>query len=497
MTSTRVLLHRRGRPLAFLGAVGMAIAGVVGAGSASAGDPPAPPDYTYSSAVTAIGVQVALQRNPDFSSLPDPFDAEIPHSEAKLDSFGTSQSDGHVVNLNGLGGIGGLVCLAANGPQFKCSDVPIGQLTGGLIPFFPPPDPVDAHASYPAHQEGKAPVLGTTPAQLSIDQSGFSLAAGSSRAAAHQYDTSSTVDEQNLEVPGALSIGSARTATTQTATADGLTTTAVSHLSNVSLGGTALTIGGVTTTSTVVSRPGKPARDTTSTVLSGVKAAGLDATIDASGVHVNKNGLPGNVVGQVQKLLDQVFSAAGVKVTLAKVTRSDDANGHTVAASGLTITWDHEVKNSQPITIALPQGVPCPIHFPVGVPDPCSGVSFTLQGSYHGQIALGQVGVVSMAQPGFDSGGGPTPPTGGPSPVPTSGGTAIGPGGVPTPGGPSITTTNPPPGPGPVVAGRQQAVADQLQNVSHRLVWFFPLFALGVLALAGRFRIPARLPGPK
>jgi hypothetical protein len=45
--------------------------------------------------------------------------------------------------------------------------------------------------------------------------------------------------------------------------------------------------------------------------------------------------------------------------------------------------------------------------------------------------------------------------------------------------------------------GQQVNVADQLGNVSRRLKWFFPLFALGVFALIGRLRIPARLPGPK
>jgi hypothetical protein len=33
--------------------------------------------------------------------------------------------------------------------------------------------------------------------------------------------------------------------------------------------------------------------------------------------------------------------------------------------------------------------------------------------------------------------------------------------------------------------------------LSGRLWWFFPLAAIGVLALAGRLRIPARFPGVK
>ncbi|HVX53751.1 hypothetical protein [Nocardioides sp.] len=482
--------------MAWLAATGLAVFGAVDAGSANADNAPAPPDYTYSSAVTAIGAQVTLQRNPDFSSLPDPLDVEVPHSEAKLDSFGTSQADGHIVNLNGLGGIPGLVCLAAGAST--CAQIPIGQITAGLIPSFPPPDPVDAHASYPAHQSASAPVLGKSPASVSVDQSGFGLAAASSHAEAHQYDASTVARAQNLDIAGVVSIGAARTTTSQTATADALTTTAVANLSNVDLGGKLLQIGHVRSSTTVESRPGKPPKDTTTTVLSDVTVAGLAATIDGSGIHLNGNGLPANVVKQVEKAVNQLLAGAGVHVALASVTRGDDDSGHSVAASGLLITFDRNVKGTNPITVALPPGVPCPIHFPVGVPDPCSGVSFSLDGAYHGQIALGQVGVVSMAQPGENFGGtapgGVEQPPGGT--VPPGGANLPQGGGSLPPGGSSQTGGTSSGGP-PVVAQGQRNVADQLENVSERLEWFFPLFALGVLALIGRFRTPPRLPGPK
>ena len=495
MPSPRVLF-RRGRPLAFAAAVGLAIFGVAGAGSANADNPPAPPNYTYSSAVTAIGAQVTLQRNPDFSNLPDPFDVQTPHSEAKLDSFGTSASDGHIANLNGLGGIPGLVCLAAGAAT--CAQIPIGQITAGLIPSFPPPDPIDAHATYPAHQVGTAPLLGKTPAQVSVDESGFAFDAAAARAEAHQYDTSTRASAQNLEIAGVLSIGSSRTTTTQEATADGLTTTAVASLSNVGLGGKLLDIGNIRSTTTVVSAPGKRPTDTTTTVLSDVKALGLPATIDGSGIHISGNGLPGNVVKQVEKLLDKLLGAAGIHVAIADITRTDDRNGHSVAADGLLITFDRTVKGVQPITVAPPPGIPCPSLPPPFPLDPCAGVSFTLDGKYHGQIALGQVGVVSMAQPGVNPGG---LPSGGSAPPPDGTVSPGGDGGVPTggrtlPGGTTVAGGDGS-GPPPIVSNSTRTVADQLTGVSHRLEWFFPLFALGFLALAGRFRAPARLPGPK
>jgi hypothetical protein len=482
--------------MCFLAASGFAIAGIAGAGSAGADNPPGPPNYQFSTAATAIGVQVALQRNPDFSNLPDPFDIELPDSEAQLNSFGTSQADGHLANLNGLGGIPGLICLAAGAAT--CAQIPIGQLTGGLIPSFPPPDPVDAHATYPAAQTAKAPLVGTKQAQLSVDTSGFNLGAGHAEAEAHQYDTMTNAAAQNLGIANAVSIGSVTTHTTQAATADGVTTTATATVSGINIGGKLLSIGSMTTTTTVVSVPGKPGTDTTSTVLGDVKVAGLPATIDSSGVHIQKSNLPTNVVAAVQKLLNQAFGKAGIKVTLAQITRTNDSQGHTVAASGLKITFDRNVTGTQPITISPPKGIPCPPALQNLPLDPCSGVSFTIDGSYHGVIELGQVGVVSLAQPGNGvptiqptTPGGSTPPTSGP------GGQGVVPGGptVP-PGGPTVTSSTPPSGPGPVIApGGQAQVADQLKDVSHRLEWFFPLLAFGLFALIGRFRTPSRLPG--
>jgi hypothetical protein len=484
-------LRRRWRALAFLASTGLAIAGIAGAGSADAGNVPAPPTYTFSSDATAIGVQVALQRNPDFSSLPDPADIETPDSEAHLDGFGTSTADGHLANLNGLGGVPGLICLVAGAAT--CAEIPIGTVTAGLIPTFPPPDPLDASASYPVKQTAQAPLLGTKVAQASFASKGFSLSAGAAAATAHQFDTSTSAEAQNVGVAGLLSIGNATTTTTQTATADALTTTAVAKLSDIGVGGTLLHIGTMISTTTVVSRPGKPATDTTSTELGDVKAAGVAATIDGSGVHIDKSGLPTNVVAAVQKLVNQVLGKAGVKLSLATVTRKNDVEGHTVAASGLLLTLDRNVSGVQPITVGLPQGVPCPPIIPSSFPvNPCSGVSFSLDGAYHGQIALGQVGVVSLAEPGGDISSvppsvGATPPVGTTGPV-----SGVGPVTIP-PTGPSVVSTEPP-GPAPDVAQTQRQMADQLNGVSHRLEWFFPLFAVCLLALLGRFRTPARLP---
>jgi hypothetical protein len=498
VTATSLALRRRGRVLAWLAATGMAIAGIAGAGSAGASGsgtpaPPSPPAYTFSTAATAIGIQVAFQQNPELSSLPDPFDVRTPEADGELDSFGTSQADGHIGNLNGLGGIPGLICLLAGAAT--CAEIPIGSLTGGLIASFPPPDPLDAHAVYPATPTAKAPVIGTTAAQASFDSSGFSLGAATANATANQYDTSATVNDQNLGIAGVLSVGSATASTTQNATADGVTTVATTAVSDIDLGGKLLSIGALKSTTTVVSVPGKPATDTTSTVLSDVKALGLPATIDHSGIHIDGKALPGNLIATVQNLLDKTLGAAGIHVSIAEAKSSNADTGHTVKAAGLLITFDRTVTGIKPIVIAPPTGIPCPPQFASLPIDPCAGVSLSLDAAYHGQVALGQVGVVSLASPSGSTTPPPITSTPGTGPS-TAPGTGVGPGSTgPIPPPPGVTTS-PEPGSSvpPVIAGNQAAAADQLKGASHRLLWFFPLFFVALLSIIGRFRTPARLP---
>jgi hypothetical protein len=474
----------------------MAIAGIAGAGSAGANGSPraaAPPAYTFSTAATAIGIQVAFQQNPELSSLPDPFDVRTPEADGELDSFGTSQADGHIGNLNGLGGIPGLICLIAGAAT--CAEIPIGSLTGGLIQNFPPPDPLDAHAVYPANPTAKAPVIGTHAAQASFDSSGFSLGAATANSTANQYDTSATVNDQNLGIAGVLSVGSATASTTQNAAADGVTTTATTAVSDIDLGGKLLSIGTLKSMTTVVSKPGKPSTDTTSTVLSGVKALGLPATIDNTGIHIDGKALPGNLISVVQNLVNQILGKAGIHLSIAATKSSNADTGHTVAASGLLLTFDRTVTGLKPITIAPPTGIPCPPQLAALPVDPCAGVSLSLDAAYHGQVALGQVGVVSLAAPSGVTSTIPTPISSTPATSPSSG-PGVGPGSVgPVPPAPGVSTS---PAPGssqpPLVAGAPQNVADQLKGASHRLLWFFPLLFIGLLSIVGRFRIPARLP---
>jgi hypothetical protein len=468
----------------------------------------ATPNYTYSSSVTAIGVQTALFENPEPSSIPDLTDVQTPSSNAVLNSFGTSDSSAHVGNLNGLGALPSLVCLAS---ASTCNGLPIGTVTAGLIKSFPPPDPLDAHSAYPAKQSAVAPAVGAKTIQIKVGKGPFQLGGATAESSAHALSTSSSGVDVNVGLLGAISIGSVKTTTAQSVTPTGLSTTAESLVSNINIGsGKLLHIGSVRSTVSVASSPGKAATDTATSRVMGVKVLGQSATIGKHGIHVHAfHGLPKAVTDSYQKILNKLLARAGMGFKQAQITRSDSHVGHTVSVVGLELFFKHTVRGTPPVTVGLPAGVPCPIESITGkLPvDPCAGIGLSLNGKYRGQVALGQVGVISLAEPAAASpplpgtGGGHTPgttSTGGTGSTAT-GVSSGGSGGLPS-GGSGVVSApggSKPPAVAVTPTTTAQSLRDPLAGLSHRLLWFFPLLALGVLAVAGRLRTPARFPAQK
>jgi hypothetical protein len=496
--------RRAARISCFAGALGLAVAGVATAPGAGAQSAPQPPSYTYSSTVAAIGLQTALFSNPEPSSVPDLTDVQTPSSDGQLDSFGTSEASGHVGNLNGLGQLPSLICLAS---AAFCNAIPASTLSGGLIKNFPPPDPLGAYATNPAHQNDSAPAVGSKQASVKVKSGPFSVGAANADAHADGVSTSTSAVDSNLSILGGVSIGSIKTTTSQRATPSGLVTTATSQIGNIDIGTKHLLhIGSARSTLRITSVPGKPATDNASSVISGVTVLGKAATLTRHGVKVKGGpGVPAAVSSAYQKVLDTAFKTAGFGIKQASISRSTGHTGHTVTVGGLVMFFTHTVKGTPPITIGLPQGVPCPIKgisskLPV---DPCAGVGLPLNAKYRGQIAFGQVSAVSLAQPATKIPNPSAPPAttppgggnGGTSRTGATGGGSTNFGGT-GPGG--STSVTPPIGQTPpAIAASPQSLSDPLKGLSGRLWWFFPLAAIGVLALAGRLRVPARFPGVK
>lgn len=506
MPAMGVATRRRGKAVCLIAAIGLAIVGVVNAATAGATSTTAPataattPSYQFSTVVGAIGIQTALKQNPEPSSVPDMTDVQTPSSDAQLDSFGTSFANAHVVNLNGLGGLPALICLAS--PAF-CNAIPVSKLTGGLIQGFPPSDPLNAASVYPQNTTASAPHVGTKNAELKIANGPLQVGDGTAQSTALQYSTSTDAVDGNVGLMNGISIGSVRTTTTQVANGSNVTTTATAELSNIGIGtGKLLQIGSVRSTLQVVTAPGKKATDTASSTVSGVKVLGLPATIDRTGVHVQKaSKQPIKVTQTAQNLLDKLFKKAGFGIKLAQVSRTNTSDGHTVTVDGLQLFFDHTVSKVPQLMLGWPQGIPCPIEpitskLPI---DPCSGVGYSLDAKYHGLITLGEVSATSRADQSPNSTGpGPGTPSSTPTGSTTTGTVPAGSG--PTGGGslppnPGVSSAPAPQGSAPTFPGaKPQASSDPLAGVSGRLLWFFPLMMIGLLAIAGRLRTPARLP---
>ncbi|HVU73370.1 MAG TPA: hypothetical protein VHE83_10465, partial [Mycobacteriales bacterium] len=146
-TTLSTTTARRRARTALLGALGVAVLSIPFATPAGADDS----SFDYSGKVGAIAIQVMADTNPEPSSVADLTDLQVTTTDAAFDSYGTSDSSGHVGNLNGLGQLPGLLCLAG----LPC---PSG---------FPPADPLDAHAAYPSPTSADAPVVNGKVAQLS------------------------------------------------------------------------------------------------------------------------------------------------------------------------------------------------------------------------------------------------------------------------------------------------------------------------------------------
>ncbi|MBV9870002.1 MAG: hypothetical protein JO214_05215 [Frankiaceae bacterium] len=491
-------VRRVARLSCLAGSIGLAAAGVITAPAAGASGAP---NYTYSSVVSAIGAQLALTSNPEPSSIPDLTDVQFPSSDAQLDSFGTSESNGHVVNLNGLGSFPALICLAS---AAFCRAIPINQASAGTINSFPPPDPVDAHATYPANQSSTSPKIGSKAASVVVKQGPVRLAGGNSTATATATTTSTTAEESDVSLVGAVTIGSIRTTTNQRVTPAGLHTDATAVLSDINIGTKLVHIGSVRSSLTIDSPPKAKPVDHASTQIGDVTAFGKAATIDRHGLRVKGTKLPSAVRDAYQKAVDGIFKAAGFGIRQAAVVRHDGQTGHTVEVDGLQLFIKHTVKGAPPVTIGLPQGVPCPL--PHSLPlDACAGVGLPLNAKYRGQIGLGELNAISLAQPADQPttccdptnqhhGGkkNSNPTTGGSGGSSSFGGGGGSSGGLP--GGGSDISTSPSDGLPPTLPGAAYTLADPLSGLQHRIWWFFPLIAISLLSLLGRFRFPARLP---
>jgi len=486
------------------------------------------PAFDYSSVATAVGVQTRLAATPEPTPVPDLTDVEVPASDAQLDSFGTSDATGHVGNTNGLGQLPGLLCEAG----VPCDQVSAGS--GGAV-GFPPPDPLAAHASYPTPADATAPTVGGQAGQVSGGAPGaLIVTGGTAAAAARPTSTSATATGAVTDVAGVVTVGSAHTTEHQAVDGSGLRTTATAVLGDVSIGtGGLLHAGSVTVTTTTTSTLGHPGTDTSSATVSDATVAGQPAVVDASGVHVQGGALPAPVQAALQSALDTALGAAGVTVSLGGVARGDDTRGHSVIATGLTITRAATVAGAPPVSVGLPPGVPCPTTAVPGDPlsalpvEPCSGVGLDPNAAYVGSVVLGSVGVTSNvvtddlqdlpALPALPGGPLPaaalspppaapaattaaavsrtTPPAlpavaGAATPAAAVGAAPSGAAGPPA-AAPAAASALPPPGP-----LRATATDDPLAGVAGRLPLLAAGLALGAVALlGGRLRrAPARLP---
>ena len=487
-------MRRRMARLCVAGAV-VALA-LAGFGSAAAQEEGPPLPDVFSASASAQGVTAFLDR-----------DALIPVPDAfrfvALDGIGTYESSNQTARASVFFPGNGLIA----GPSLAC-----GTFGAQFPPEFKPI--LDACLGYDYPLSVNADSLepdDSTTGSVQLGSSTDPLSAKAVRAVAHAGIDASTSDAAisdlrvvglpvfgpvtvPLPIPDApeldptiVTVDNAVATTDQRIDETGrLVVESVSVLDGVRLVGGLVEIGSIRSTSTVTD-DGKGGKEQASDLLvTGVTVGGVPAQITEKGLVVGSpTGADGPLRDQLAKLVNQLVSGLGMKVTALPTEQGVQDSGVAFArAGGVLVEFDVDVR-----------GLPI-LPGPQGDVDP--------NGIYTGVILLGQTGATGLASQIEDAPFTPGDVSGGGASFGAGGGaldTGFGSSSAPAAGFDDVTNAD---------GGSEEAAAPQAPAVpGQRVVSVSELLAAGrielvylaftlmafAVCLGPRFVLPARLPG--
>jgi hypothetical protein len=197
------------------------------------------------------------------------------------------------------------------------------------------------------------------------------------------------------QAPPLFNLGTTSALATTKITGDTVITHSLTKASGVDVFGL-ITIDSVVTDLTATSQgAGKPPNLAGGTKVTGAKVAGRPVTIDAAGVHVDKNALP--LPKSLGKSLNDALKRAGLHVTVSAPIPLSDASHGRLASGGLRIDFDNSTRSVSALAAlfdAIPSvGSPVP-----GVPS-VDDIKVALQARNVAAIELAR-GDVSLATTG-------------------------------------------------------------------------------------------------
>ena len=307
------------RLLAAIGAVSL-VAGTVGlgAGHASADEP-----VNFAGSAQGVGVEVIVDRT---NQLPFNPTAKLGYaaSSALLTSNNEREAIGAFFDPGALVLTGPrllpLICEAA-------LQLPVLPIALPLPPIEPPECPaLPPEVGYPfyakASGDNPGPIDTSLPVPGSDPNQAFSVTVGQARAAISPDGNTATGTStmgQGSTVSGGVPISIGSSVSTSTVSHEGSTvkSTSVVELKDVNIAG-ALVIGSMRTVATATGIF-KGAHDgTAETTFGDVTLVGQPATIDNTGIHFAGQSQGGDVINQAQAVLDFVLSQANLTMALAQ-----------------------------------------------------------------------------------------------------------------------------------------------------------------------------------
>jgi hypothetical protein len=208
--------------------------------------------------------------------------------------------------------------------------------------------PILKNANDPVRAEANVP---GGPADATFPQGGGGPIVMSSHADGKTVDSQASVI--GFGTAGLIQVGTISGHGTTVLSDTSATSTGISAAAGVDILGGLLHIDSIKSKATA-SSDGATAKGAGNTVVSGVKVAGVEATIDNTGVHVAQSNTPlGGAIAPVNQLINQVLGALNFKSELLRTTNSPNGAQNNVTAGGLVISYNVPANISQLLSTVL------------------------------------------------------------------------------------------------------------------------------------------------
>jgi hypothetical protein len=291
---------------------------------------------SYAASAESWGLDIREIAIPVQAEIPDILDEYLPHTAASVNSLPHAVADGEFFDPGASVRVGpGLV----NGVLLGPAGVP------PIVPKYPYLASATSDASSKHDVDaGTAQPFTPEPALVPVAVPGLPVPSGFGVGTAHAHADNTPLADATGTVAGVtlglVDIGSAAGESTARQANGLVSATTTSTMSDVTIAGV-LRIAQATASATIQTSGPGTAKTTQGVTYSGVTVAGIPATIDENGLHINGTDVPADVANAALKQLNSALAAAHAQLippTATGVTKPDGSATVSIAGFGLDTT---------------------------------------------------------------------------------------------------------------------------------------------------------------